>query len=569
GKSLCYQLPALIQGGLTIVVSPLIALMKDQVDSLTNNGIKATFLNSSLDSKEQREREFQLANGQISILYVSPEKLLSEGFLDAIGGMQEKLKLQSFAIDEAHCVSEWGHDFRPEYRQLGQLKQRFPSVQITALTATATERVRQDIVHQLGLQNPSLHVGSFHRPNLHYQVRAKSKESYKELLKLIKADLSASVIVYCQSRKSVEGLAEKLSADGIHALPYHAGLSASERNANQDAFIKDNVQVVVATIAFGMGINKPDVRLVVHFDLPRNLEGYYQESGRAGRDGEKANCILFFSYGDKSKVEYLISQKEDEQERLLARQQLNQVISYAESSLCRTKIQLQYFSEKLDKCNHCDNCLEPMPVKDQTVNAQKLISCIARTKEKFGLKYVIDILRGADTEQIRRYKHNELSTYQIGKDLNAPVWQHFGRSLIHQGVLAESHDGYGILKLNSESIKVLKGQKKIFIHEPRFVSAERPSQIEKDREVITEKLDAVSEGLFQRLRKLRKELADRNAVPPYVVFPDATLKGMATRRPRNDAQMLSIPGVGNRKLEQYGRVFRELIQSYCIEHDLL
>lgn len=568
GKSLCYQLPALLRPGLTLVISPLIALMKDQVDALLENGIAATYLNSSLTQDEVKRREYKIANGQIKLLYVSPERLLSEGFLDALERIAAEIGLANFAIDEAHCISEWGHDFRPEYRQLSELKNRFPQIPIIALTATATPRVRQDIIGQLGLANCSVHVSSFHRHNLFYEVRHKTKSAYQELLQLIQMEGEGSAIVYCQSRKSVESLSEKLRADGIAALPYHAGLPNSEREANQENFIRDNAQVMVATIAFGMGINKPDVRLVAHYDLPKNLEGYYQESGRAGRDGGTAKCILFFSYADKNKIDHIIRQKTDLQEAHLAKVQLNQVISYAETPFCRTKHVLKYFGEESEDCGHCDNCLNPPSLQDQTQNAQKFLSCVWRVKEHFGMKHIIDILLGLDTEMMRKHGHSKLSTYGIGGDLSGDEWKHLGRALLQQGLLQESLDAFPVLKLTAGSLEVLKSLRKVTIPAMRSFKSPEP-EFRKPRESKTEeKLDAVSEGLFQRLRKLRKRLADEQGVPPYIIFADVSLRKMALQRPKTTMQFQRIPGVGKQKLALFAQAFLSLIQSYCIEFDL-
>jgi ATP-dependent DNA helicase RecQ len=563
GKSLCYQLPALLKPGLTIVVSPLIALMQDQVQALQDNGIAATFLNSSLTGSELRDREQALINGDIKLLYIAPERLLGDGM---VAEWMSQVYVSAIAIDEAHCVSEWGHDFRPEYRQLNQLRQVYPSVPMMALTATATERVRQDIVNQLGLQQPDIHVATFNRPNLYYGVRPKQKRSYDELRQLIRKS-SGSTIVYCLSRKRVDELAAKLQQDGINALPYHAGMDNKTRAINQNRFIRDDVQVMVATIAFGMGINKPDVRLVVHYDLPRNIEGYYQESGRAGRDGEPAQCILFFGAGDIRTVEFLISQKVDpttgaplEDEQRIATQQLRRVINYAEATECRRIIQLGYFGEAFPgQCSNCDNCRYPKPVEDWTIEAQKFLSCVARVRERFGLGYIIDVLRGSKSQRVLQNGHDKLSTYGIGKDRSAEAWRMLGRSLIHQGLVEESTDGYSILKLNAFSWEILRKQRAVEI-------AVEPSQT-KAAIATPANMEEVEE-LFQRLQRLRKRLADAQSVPPYVIFSNISLREMAQNQPLNQAQFSQISGVGSRKLSQYGDVFLTEIRQFRQEHGL-
>ena len=394
GKSLCFQLPALLKPGLTVVVSPLIALMQDQVEALQDNGIGATFLNSTLSSQETRSRETAILEGKIKLLYVAHERLLGERFLPFLDIVANKLGISAFAIDEAHCVSEWGHDFRPEYRQMQRVRDRYPDIPIMGLTATATERVRQDIIQQLTLRNPYIHVASFNRPNLYYEVRPKTKHSFAEVLQIIQKK-GGSGIIYCLSRKKVDEVAYKLQQSGIQALPYHAGMNDVDRATNQTRFIRDDVQVMVATIAFGMGINKPDVRFVIHYDLPKNLEGYYQESGRAGRDNEPAHCSLFYGYGDVKTIDYIIEQKPDPQEQRIARQQLRRVINYAESSDCRRTIQLSYFGDSFPgDCGTCDNCCNQKPVEDWTIEAMKFLSCVARCQEKFGMNHIIDVLRG-------------------------------------------------------------------------------------------------------------------------------------------------------------------------------
>ncbi len=567
GKSLCFQLPALLKPGLTVVVSPLIALMQDQVAALQDNGIGATFLNSSLSVTGVRSREAAILKGQIKLLYVAPERLLSQKFLPFLGQVQSQIGLSAFAIDEAHCVSEWGHDFRPEYRQLRTLRQRYPEVPLSALTATATERVRQDIIHQLGLRQPKVHLASFNRQNLYYEVQPKQKQAYAKLLQQIQQTEGAG-IVYCLSRRRVDEISFRLQQDRIDALPYHAGLGDAERSANQTRFIRDDARVMVATIAFGMGINKPDVRFVIHYDLPRNLESYYQESGRAGRDGSPARCILWFSYGDIATVEYLIAQKPDLQEQRIARQQLHQVIDYAEGTDCRRRIQLGYFGESfVGNCGNCDNCLHPQPVEDWTTEAQKFLSCVARCQERFGMNHIIDVLRGANNKKIQQLNHDQLSTYGIGKDKSAEAWRVLGRSLRHQGLVEETPDGYPVLQLNALSWEVMRGQRSVQITLP--AQTQDLLDLKTDGDLTAQDVPVVAdEILLQRLRSLRKQLADAQSVAPYVVFADASLKLMAQQQPQTLAEFAKISGVGSHKLAQYGSRFTAEICTYRQEQGL-
>jgi ATP-dependent DNA helicase RecQ len=559
GKSLCFQLPALLKPGLTVVVSPLIALMQDQVEALRTNNISATFLNSSLNIQKVRSREEAIMNGKIKLLYVAPERLVSDRFLPLLDVVKEKIGISTFAIDEAHCVSEWGHDFRPEYRQLRLLRKRYPHVPTVALTATATDRVRADIIEQLGLKQPSIHIASFNRQNLHYEVRTKSNRAYAEILAIVREN-EGSGIIYCLTRKKVDEITLKLQNDKISVLPYHAGLSDDERSKNQTRFIRDDVRVMVATVAFGMGINKPDVRFVVHSDLPRNLESYYQESGRAGRDDEPSKCTLFFNYGDIKTIEWSINQKPDPQEQLIAKQQLRQVIDYAEGTDCRRTIQLSYFGERFPgNCGNCDNCLYPKPIQDWTIEAMKFLSCVARSKERFGMLHIIDVLRGGKNQKIVVNKHDQLSTYGIGKDKTVDEWRMLGRSLLHQGLLEQTSDGYSILKLNALSWEVMRKQRTVSIAVPiaQKVTWEDSGGKAADVEV-----------LMQKLRSLRKQLADEQAVPPYVIFHDSTLKLMAQMQPKTLDEFGNLSGVGSHKLSQYGKSFLAEIQAYCQEQGL-
>lgn len=558
GKSLCFQLPAMLQSGVTIVVSPLIALMQDQVRLLDDNGIAATFINSSLDYQEVARRTAALLRGEYKLLYLAPERLLQSEFINSVlSRLNATRSITSLVIDEAHCVSEWGHDFRPEYRQLANVRKLFPSVPTLAFTATATDRVRTDIGKQLALRDPAIHIASFNRPNLYYAVRPKNKKTYDEVLARIKSSDGAG-IVYCLSRKRVDELAQQLLADGIRALPYHAGLDAETRRENQDAFIHDDAQVIIATIAFGMGINKPDVRWVIHYDLPKTLEGYYQESGRAGRDGDPAQCVLYFGAGDIRTAEFLIAQKIDpvsleplEEEQRIARQQLRQVLNYVDATTCRRAAQLRYFGESITgNCNACDNCCEPRALRDCTLQAQQFLSCIARLaqrNERFGAAYIVDILRGSESERVITRGHNQLSVYGIGKAQSVDEWRDVSRALLHQGLASETQDGYSVLSLNAASWEVLRNQREVHI-------AMTPKRDGKKSKRATTDSDE-PDSLFEQLRTLRKQLADKAGLPPYVIFHDATLREMAEQKPRTLAEFANIGGVGQAKLSRYGAAF--------------
>jgi ATP-dependent DNA helicase RecQ len=570
GKSLCFQLPALLQPGVTLVVSPLIALMQDQVRLLRDNAVAASFINSSLDAAEVSRRTAALLRGEYKLLYLAPERLLMPEFLDGpLRTLSESPGINAFVIDEAHCVSEWGHDFRREYRQLALLRRRHPGVPMLAFTATATPRVRIDIVAQLALREPKLHVSSFNRPNLFYQVRAKSKQTNAELKAQIRR--GGAGIVYCLSRRRVDELALELQSEGIRVRPYHAGLDAVARRDNQEAFIRDDVQVIIATIAFGMGINKPDVRWVVHYDLPRTLEGYYQESGRAGRDGDPARCTLYFGAADIRTSEFLIQQKIDpdtgaalEEEQRIARQQLRQVLNYAESTECRRAIQLRYLGENFAApCGACDNCCEPRALQDWSLEARQFMSCIARLaqrRQRFGAAQIIDILRGARSDRVLSRDHDTLSVYGIGKGRSVEEWRSVARALLHQGLIEETQDGYPVLSLNAQSGQVLREELAVRIAAPAKRSRTRSATAEAAARAAA---PAGSGALFERLRALRKRLADEHGLPPYVVFHDATLREMAERRPRSLSQFADLPGVGEAKLARYGERFIAAIVEHA------
>lgn len=571
GKSLCYQLPALLQAGVSLVVSPLIALMQDQVRQLLDNNIPATFVNSSIEPAEISRRVAGLLRGEFKLVYLAPERLVLTEFLDGpLSRLAASPGINAFVIDEAHCVSEWGHDFRPEYRQLSTLRRRHPRVPILAFTATATPRVRSDIVSQLSLREPAVHLSSFNRPNLFYGVRPKDKRSYAELLAQARA--GGAGIVYCLSRRRVDELTTQLGSDGIRVLPYHAGLDAQTRRDNQEAFIRDDVQVIVATIAFGMGINKPDVRWVIHYDLPKSLESYYQESGRAGRDGDAARCILYFGAQDIRTAEFLIQQKVDpttneplESEQRIARQQLRQVLNYAESGDCRRAIQLNYFDEVFaGPCGGCDNCCEPKVTEDSTEQARQFLSCIARLGqrgERYGAAYVIEILRGARTQRLIDRGHDNLSVYGIGKSRSVDDWRSLARSLLHQRLIEQTQDGFSVLSLNELSWQILRGERSVVMAKavvatrPRTRSSAAAASAAHSTAANGARIAEGGEALFERLRVLRKQLADAQGLPPYVIFHDATLREMVVQRPQTLSEFAGIRGVGEGKLARYGQQF--------------
>jgi ATP-dependent DNA helicase RecQ len=551
GKSLCFQLPALLRPGLTVVISPLIALMKDQVDALQAAGIAATFLNSSLNSADSRQRLRGLHGHQYRLLYVAPERLMLPGFM----GDLAKWKVNLIAVDEAHCISEWGHDFRPEYRQLAQLRAIFPEVPMMALTATATTRVRGDIVKQLQLREASCFVASFNRPNLAYRVMAKAKAP-AQVLAFLRAHPRESGIVYCQSRNGAEQLAGHLSRNEIPARPYHAGLTPGERTENQELFLRDDVRVICATIAFGMGINKPNVRFVVHYDLPKNIEGYYQETGRAGRDGLPGECLLLFSFGDTVKQQRFIEEKPPEEQRL-AREQLRQVVHYAETSRCRRAELLGYFGETFAEgnCGGCDNCLAPRETFDGTVAAQKFLSCVFRVRQKsnfsVGLNHVIEVLTGAESEKIRRWGHEELSTYGIGGEHSRAQWQSIGRELIRLGYVRQLAEKFSTLELTEEGLSALRERRKIVLTTP--MSA--PAAAQAEGKAARAGAIACDEALFERLRQMRKRLADERGVPAYIVFSDVTLRQMARYYPASEEDFARLSGVGEKKRQEFGAIF--------------
>jgi len=554
GKSLCFQLPALARPGLTLVVSPLIALMKDQVDALQANGIPATFLNSSLSAQESQARLHGVHRGDYRLLYMAPERLMLPGSLNELQHWQVNL----LAIDEAHCISEWGHDFRPEYRKLVELRERFPALPIMALTATATGRVREDISALLKLQNPACYVASFNRPNLTYRVQAKANP-FEQVLAFLRAQPQESGIVYCQSRKATELLAERLQAHDIKAQPYHAGLTQEERTRHQELFLRDDVQVICATIAFGMGINKPNVRFVIHHDLPKNLESYYQETGRAGRDGLPSECILLFSAGDTVKQQRFINEKPGIQEQEIARAQLQQMVQYAECPTCRRVELLQYFGDTYtsENCGSCDNCLSPRDTFDGTDIAETLLSCIETIYDtsgfSVGLNHVIAVLTGANTEKIRRWHHNQLPMYGQGKTHSRPEWATMTRELIRLGYLRQATEAFSVLEITEQGRAFTQERHTIMLTKP--ISG--PS-----RKAPTIEALAHDESLFGRLRQLRKTLADERDVPAYVIFSDVALRQMAQDYPANEQEFLRISGVGTRKLEEFGADFLATIAEY-------
>ncbi len=554
GKSICYQLPALLRPGLTLVVSPLIALMKDQVDALVAAGVTATFLNSSIPSDEAARRRSGLDSGAFRLLYAAPERIMTPGFAADL----RRWGVSAVAIDEAHCISEWGHDFRPEYRQLGSLRRALPDVPFIAMTATATPEVRGDIADQLGLASPEVFQASFNRPNLRYVVAPK-KGGTSQVLDFVNARPDATGIVYCRSRQRTEDLADALMDAGVKALPYHAGLDPQTRSANQEAFIRDEVRVVCATVAFGMGIDKPDVRFVVHADMPKHLEGYYQETGRAGRDGLPSECLLLFAPGDIAQNLHFL-QDLPEDAAALGRRQLQAMADYAESHECRRKELLAWFGEDWPhiSCGACDNCEAPRERFDATVEAQKLLSCIIRihqhARRSVGLRHVVDVLRGSKSQKLIDLGHANLTTYGIGADTSSNEWMSIGRQLIRSGHIATSDDRWQTVSVSALGREALTSRQTFTLTRPLVVQVTRTDS--KEQEL------AHDEGLFQALRALRKAEADTRGLAPYMVFGDAALRHMARSYPLDDASFLAVPGVGKQKLADYGATFTGAIARW-------
>jgi len=552
GKSLCYQLPALLLEGTAVVISPLISLMKDQVDAARENGIAAAFMNSSLDHREMADIERRLRADQVKLLYIAPERFAMPRFIETLKG----IPLSLFAIDEAHCISEWGHDFRPDYLALSAIPELFPNVPVAAFTATATEKVQQDIIHKIGLRTPHTVRASFNRPNLFYQVRPKDGIE-QQLLNFVKDHDGESGIIYRTTRDSVTATAGFLASHGIKALPYHAGLSADEREKNQEAFNRDEAPVIVATIAFGMGIDKSNVRFVVHADLPKHIEAYYQETGRAGRDGEPAHCLLYFSRGDIPKIRYFIDKMEDKAERAIAMEKLNQTVRFASHNVCRRKQLLSFFGEAYpgNNCNACDICTGSAKQIDISTDARILMSAMARTNERFGIVHIIDIVIGADTRRIRELGHHELKTFGAGRHQDKNHWRFIVNELLAQEVIRQDGDRYPVLKLTPKGSEVLTGKKEV-------LGLKREEVKTKERRGKAADGGWYDETLFDRLRVIRKRIAGTNHVPPFVIFSDKTLHEMCRHFPKTASEMRRISGVGDVKLERYGEEFLEEIRSY-------
>jgi ATP-dependent DNA helicase RecQ len=561
GKSVCFQVPAITLDGVTVVVSPLIALMKDQVEALSANGIPAAFINSSLNTDQQRNVETALLAGYLKLLYVSPEKLVSQSFQPLL----KRLKISLFAIDEAHCISSWGHDFRPEYTQLKFLKSQFPGVPLIALTATADKLTRKDIIDQLGLANPAVFIASFDRPNISLTVRPGQKR-FEQIVEFLKEHPNQSGIIYCLSRKGCEGLAEKLNSKGFRAAHYHAEVPPAQRSKVQEDFINDRTPIICATIAFGMGIDKSNVRFVVHYNLPRNLEGYYQEIGRAGRDGLNSNALLFFSYADLISYREMIEQGDASAEQKdLKLAKLERMYQFAEAPVCRRKTVLNYFGEPYDKsCGNCDVCKNPPQHFDGTTAAQKALSAITRTGQRVGMSLLVDILRGSQRREIMEHKYHEIKTYGAGKEHGYDEWLFLLSQMLHVGLVEIAYDDHNCLRVTDEGKRILFEGKKVSLAmpQPKLKPGEKTSL---PRVTEKSKTQLLREELLARLMALRRDLAVQQGIPPYTLFSDLTLQQMADSRPLSDAEMLEIEGVSERKLQLYGDAFMGAIRQFVLE----
>ena len=560
GKSLCYQLPAMIRPGVGLVVSPLIALMQDQVSALKQLGVRAEFLNSTLSWPEQCAILDALASQELDLLYLAPERLLREDTLERL----DRVRLAIIAIDEAHCVSQWGHDFRQDYLGLNVLAERFPGVPRMALTATADALTRREILSRLELNGADRFVSGFDRPNIRYTVRAKASAN-AQLLAFMEDRRGQAGIVYAMTRKKVEALAEKLAEHGFTALPYHAGLPTATRNAHQARFQYEDGVVVVATVAFGMGIDKPDVRFVAHVDLPKSVEAYYQETGRAGRDGEPAEAWMVYGLQDVVRMRLMLDQSEAEEDhKRIERMKLDALLGWCEVTACRRRALLEYFGDGLaDDCGNCDICLAPPKTWDGTVEAQKLLSCVYRTGQRFGAAHVIDVLRGRDTEKVRRFRHERLSTFGIGEDHSMVQWRSILRQLMVQGHLRSDAERYGALRLTPRSRPLLRGEERIRLREDASVKrASKAAKTAKTAQVPSYEVPAQDEPLWEALRELRLSLCREAGVPPYVIFHDSTLREMVRLRPSSPQEFLAVQGVGETKLERYGEAFLQVLRNH-------
>ena len=557
GKSLCFQIPSLVRDGVGIVVSPLIALMQDQVQALHEVGVRANFLNSTLSYQQVQDTERALLEGNIDLLYIAPERLLQERTIRLL----QRCHIALFAIDEAHCVSQWGHDFRKDYLGLSCIRETFPLVPQIALTATADERTQQEIIERLSLHNGHHFVCGFDRPNIQYRITQKNK-ARDQLLHFLKNEQEGNCgVTYCLSRKKVDDLAEWLSLRGYNALPFHAGLPAETRKSNQDRFLREENVIIVATIAFGMGIDKPDVRFVVHMDMPKSIEAYYQETGRAGRDGAPATALLLYGVEDVVKLKQMAQMSDgNEQFKRLEQQRLNALLGLCEIVTCRRQVLLRYFGDELaEPCGNCDNCIEQPKTWDATTPAQMALSCVFRTGQRFGANYIIDVLRGSNNERIRQFGHQSVSTYGIGKEYSLNEWRTIMRQIIARGLLAVDAEGYGVLTLTEESRPVLRGEVSLELrHEIKTAEKARK---ESRRPRVMDDIEEKDLPLWHALRACRKRMAEEQSVPPYVIFHDATLREMLEHRPNNDKSLLEISGVGDQKLKKFGEEFLAVIRE--------